>query len=215
LAKERRKIATAMGAEFSEILSLFKSLQEIRGGNGHSASAYDPTINVKEGAEIERRHQAELRASDNKRSDDLDRQKRHFEELLRISAKELRVSAKEAADAVLLAERSRVDGTFGQLQNAVLVASKETIATAVALRENADRNTAVTNAAIKVLEEKQYNAGGTLTGREQQARENQYAMRDKGTSSRWIIGIIITGAFGFISLTISIAVLFSTHITFK
>jgi hypothetical protein len=129
-----------------------------------SKPVIDPTANVLSlvGAAMQR--QDDLRAAENRRINDLERMKEHCSKETDELREKLRRAESMRIDAVNLAESRRVDSRLDQQQASVAIASKEAVATAEALRQTAATSLETTRAAIKVLEEKQYQWGGRSTG---------------------------------------------------
>lgn len=95
-------------------------------------------------------------------------------------------------DKLREAETQRMDARLNQQETAVTVASREALATAEvlraavvstaeALRATVAETTKTTNAAIKVLEEKQYQAGG----RDLQRTEGRQ-------TSQWVVALLVS-----------------------
>lgn len=156
-----------------------------------SAPPIDPTFNVIQLVEAAVERINDLRATDDK-----------WTERVRSLEAELRLAESRRIDAVNLAEARRLDSRLSQQETAVSVASKEAVATAEALRAAATTTaealratvaatTATTNAAIKVLEEKQYLSGGRDMQRTEGRQANQWVIALLASLPSTLIAIVV------------------------
>jgi hypothetical protein len=162
----------------------------------------DPTANVLSlvGAAMQR--QDDLRAAEQRRLDDLARVQEHCDRESDDLREKLRRAESARIDAVNLAESRRVDSRLDQQQQSVAIASKEAAATAEALRSTVAstaealraQGAATTlgiNAAIKVLEEKQYQAGGRDLQRVEGRQSSQYLIAFLVSLPAMILAVVL------------------------
>ena len=119
------------GGEFDEIISRLKSIQQIQkaDGDGDTKPApiplIDPTANVKELVDMERRHSRELRDADNQRLTEIRVVEATSEAKIDALREKLRMAESNRIDAVNLAERNRIDANVAQGKADIALASEK------------------------------------------------------------------------------------------
>jgi hypothetical protein len=222
LAKERRKVTTN-SVSIEEAIDLFKQFQEIR-TNGNGKPTYDPSVNVRDNADLERRHQAELRLADNKRLDDLRIKQEHCDKEIAQVREEAHKDHAEMEsgkrDALALAEQRRLDGILKEQQNNVLIDSKDAGQRAETLRQQVELTagtvTTTTNALrstleqadqeiraqLAVVQQNQWSGGGRDAARTEDRGESQVSRSQIitivgiGCSAILAMGSLVVGALG-------------------
>jgi len=169
-------MAENKNSEYQEIIARLDALKE----RAPLIPLIDPTANVKELVEMERRHANEVRILSEKRQDDLREQAEHYNDKL--------TTERQRADSESRkAEASRIDSRFQDIVSSAALLAERNLATAAtlqktveqsaeALRTQAAASNSVLTAAIRVLEQNQNLAGGAKIQSTEGQQRTQWTM---------------------------------------
>lgn len=214
--------------DVADLVELVGALSNIRnGGNGHTESKPDPTVNVKE----------QLLAATG-RIDDMAELREKYEEKLRGQDKDWQVrfdnERRRAEEAARLQEAGRIDSKIGDIVQAAVL-NNERLTNAATILATTVATTADTAQKAVVAAAQQQSelvgqvrdtvtvlqgvvttfiatGGGERTAKSEQLADTRWTQRQASQRSEWFTGLLIGGGIAGAGLIVGVATFLSSHI---